>query len=79
MFDVDPVIVRHHHAMLDRSAEFTDISRPRIGNEQMQCLIRQRFERSLVFFGEFFEEGVREENNVFGSLAQGGHLDLNNV
>ena len=54
----DPIGAAQDHRVLHSGAQFANVSRPTIAQQQIHCFGREPAHFLVVGFGEFFEEGL---------------------
>ena len=70
---------RHHDRALDRVAQLAHVARPGIGVEGLPRLGVEALELLAVLLGELAQEGHGEQGDVVAPLAQGRHVDVDDV
>src|SRR4029077_3003586 len=68
-----------HDCALDGVAQFADIARPWIGDQSFASFVRELQSDAPITSGGLGEKHFGERQNVFGSFAQCGHAQVDNV
>src|SRR6266404_1687336 len=79
MVRLDPRLGAHNHQPLYEVAQLTDVSRPRIANEDFHRRVAELPRLLRVSRTEFGQEISGQRGDVFLAVAQGRHVKRNYV
>lgn len=79
VFDAEGVAFAENAGPFYRMAELADISRPGVFFQNFHCGRGDRFDVFAVLTGRLLEEEIRENGDVFTSLAERGNVDMEDV
>ena len=72
-------VLSEDNGALDDILEFTDISRPVVVHQHLQCFGAEPVRRLHVFFAIFVREELDKPRNIFSSLAQRRELNVDDI
>lgn len=79
MEDVEGILIRHDHGMLNGGAQFSNISRPGIGQEFGHGGVAQGLHWAPILQRKFFQEGTGEEDDILPAVPERRHSDGKDV
>jgi hypothetical protein len=76
---MDHFAIHGDYDSLNQVPQLTDITRPTVANQDLDCFIRETLAIAVVTSAELLQEVVYQERYVFAPLAQGRNLHWNHV